>query len=339
MTADTDSGSGTGTARSVRHIVVLATPTAQSLEVAAPAEVFSTAVAKLQEAGREWSPSYRVTIAACSEALEIRSSTSGLRIMADCPWFAINEPVDTLIVAGGMTLWTGADQPALLEWVRTIAGRARRTASVCTGAFVLAEAGLLNGRRVTTHWYFSQQLKQDYPTLTVDPQPLYIRDGSVVTAAGVASGLDLSLALVEEDLGADIAFRVARALVLFVRRTGGESQFSTALAFQSSSRLPLRELPLWLIENLHLRHSSDTLAARVAMSPRNFARLFAKEFGSSPARFVEQLRIDTARRLLTESDSSLEHIAQRVGFGSVDTMNRAFRRHTQTLPSQLRGRV
>ncbi len=321
-----------------RHIVLLPTPTAQSLEVAGPVEIFSTAVMKLREAGRELSLPYRVTVAACSDALTIRSATSGLTITADCPWSAVRGDVDTVIVAGGMDVWTGADHPALLDWLRTISARARRTVSVCTGAFVLAEAGLLEGRRVTTHWYFSQKLQQDYPTLKVDPELLFIRDGNIVTSAGVASGLDLSLALVEEDLGADIALRVARALVLFVRRSGGESQFSTALAFQSASRLPMQELPIWILEHLHLNLNVETLAARVAMSPRHFSRIFANEFGTTAAQFVERLRVDTAKRLLAESDKSLDEIAERVGFGSVDTMNRSFRRQTGELPSQFRAR-
>src|SRR5262249_20781824 len=190
------------------------------------------AALKLREAGRDLSLRYRVTLAACSDDLRIRSATSGLTITAECPWSAVRGEVDTIIVAGGMDIWTGAEHPALLDWLRTTSTRARRTASVCTGAFVLAEAGLLDGRRVTTHWYFSQKLHQDYPALTVDPERLFVRDGNIVTSAGVTSGLDLSLSLVEEDLGADIALRVARALVLFVRRSGGESQFSTALAFQ-----------------------------------------------------------------------------------------------------------
>jgi transcriptional regulator GlxA family with amidase domain len=317
---------------------VLATPTAQSLEIAGPVEIFSTAAVKLREAGRELSLPYRVTVAACTDTLAIRSATSGLTIMADCPWSAVEGEVDTLLVAGGMSLWTGGDHPELLDWLRKTSGRARRTASVCTGAFVLAEAGLLDGKRVATHWYFSQKLQQDYPLLNVDPEPLFIRDGKIVTSAGVTAGLDLALALVEEDLGADIALRVARALVLFVRRSGGESQFSTALAFQSSSRIPLRELPIWILEHLQLSLNVETLAARVAMSPRHFSRIFANEFGVTPAEFVERLRVDTARRFLAESHRSLDEIAERVGFGSIDTMNRSFRRRTGELPSQVRKR-
>jgi transcriptional regulator GlxA family with amidase domain len=320
-----------------RRVVVLATPTAQSLEVAGPIEVFATAVMKLREAGRARSRPYDVTLASCTDALAIRSVMSGLTINADCPWSAVQGEVDTLVVSGGMEVWTGSDNPALLEWVRSTSQRARRTVSICTGAFVLAEAGLLDGRRVTTHWYFSQKLQEDYPALNVDPEPLFIRDGNVVTAAGVASALDLALWLVEEDLGTDIALRVARALVLFIRRSGGQSQFSTALAFQESSKLPIRELPIWILEHLHLGLGVETLAARVAMSPRNFSRTFVKEFKVPPAQFIARLRVETALRLLEESDKSLQEIASSCGFGSVDTMDRAFRRETGQLPSRFRG--
>jgi transcriptional regulator GlxA family with amidase domain len=319
-----------------RRVVVLATPTAQSLEVAGPIEVFATAVMKLREAGRARSRPYEVTLASCTDVLAIRSFTSGLTINADCSWSAVQGDVDTLIISGGMEVWTGADNPALLEWVRSTSQRARRTVSVCTGAFVLAEAGLLSGKRVTTHWYFSQKLQEDYPALNVDPEPLFIRDGNIVTAAGVASGLDLALWLVEEDLGTDIALRVARALVLFIRRSGGQSQFSTALAFQESSKLPIRELPIWILEHLHLDLGVETLAAKVAMSPRNFSRTFVKEFRVPPAQFIRRLRVETALRLLEESDRSLQEIAWSCGFGSVDTMDRAFRRETGELASRFR---
>ena len=203
-----------------RRVVILATPEAQSLEVAGPMEVFSTANFKLREAGRERSMPYAVELASTSNNLRIRSTMSGLQLVATKPW------------------------------LREQSKKVRRLGSVCTGAFVLAKAGLLDGRNVTTHWCFTQKLKEEYPKVNVDPEPIFVRDGKIVTAAGVTSGIDLCLSLVEEDLGLDIALRVARALVLFVRRSGGENQFSTALAFQSSSKIPLRELPIWIVENL-----------------------------------------------------------------------------------------
>jgi transcriptional regulator GlxA family with amidase domain len=244
-------------------------------------EVFGTANFKLREAGRERSTPYVVELAATSDNLCITSTMSGLQLVATKPWSRLSDDIDTILVVGGVNIWTGESNPQLLRWLREQSTKVRRLGSVCTGAFVLAQAGLLDGRRATTHWCFTQKLKEEYPKVNVDPEPIFVRDGKIVTAAGVTSGIDLCLALVEEDLGLDIALRVARALVLFVRRSGGETQFSTALAFQSSSKIPLRELPIWIVENLGKPLSVDQLASRLGMSVRNFSRTFVREFGSS----------------------------------------------------------
>jgi transcriptional regulator GlxA family with amidase domain len=238
---------------------------------------------------------------------------------------------------GGVEVWTGQSSPTLLQWLRQQSEKVRRIGSVCTGAFVLARAGLLDGHTATTHWCFTRKLKQDHPKVRVDPDPIFIRDGKIVTAAGVTSGIDLCLSLVEEDLGIDIALRVARALVLFVRRSGGQHQFSTALAFQRSSKIPLRELPIWIIENLNDRLGVDELASRLGMSVRNFSRTFLREFGSTPAKFVARVRVETARHLLEDSEKGLKEIAAECGFGSVDSMERAFQQETGKAPSAFRG--
>ena len=234
-----------------------------------------------------------------------------------------------------MALWTGSAEQGLLRWLREQAGSVRRLGSICTGAFVLAQAGLLDGRRATTHWYFSQQLQHDFPSVRVDPEPIFIRDGNLYTSAGVATGIDLTLAMVEEDLGSDIALRVARGLVLYLRRAAGQSQFSTALAFQKSSRIPLRELPIWILEHLSEDLSVEQLAQRAAMSVRNFSRAFTAEYGVSPARFVERLRVETAERLMQDSEKSVKEIAAECGFGSPDTLRRALKRGGKTIPPQL----
>ena len=317
-------------------IVVLATPSAQSLEVAGPMEVFGSANFRLREAGRERAIPYEVLLASTNKDLRITSTTSGLQLVAKAPWYHFSGNIDTLLVVGGLNIWTGESNPRLLQWLRQQSKKVRRLGSVCTGAFVLAEAGLLDGLRATTHWCFTGKLKEDYPKVIVDPDPIFIRDGKVVTAAGVAAGIDLCLSLVEEDLGLDIALRVARALVLFVRRSGGEHQFSTALAFQSTSKIPLRELPIWIIENLAEPLGVDELASRLGMSVRNFARTFAREFGSTPAKFVTKMRVETAKRLLADSEKPLEKIAAECGFGSVDTMQRAFRQETGRVPGAFR---
>ena len=318
-----------------RRIAFLATPNAQALEVAGPIEVFAMADRKLQEAGRARTPAYVIDILSTSADLAI-TSASGLCLNAQRSYREVTEPIDTLLVAGGLDLWSAKHDPLLLSWLRKQAKQARRIGSVCTGAFLLAEAGVLDGRRVTTHWYFCQQLQKQFPKLTVDPEPIFIREGNLSTSAGVTAGLDLAIAMVEEDLGVDIALRVARALVLFLRRSEGQSQFSTSLAFQATSRLPLREIPVFILENLAADLSVNVLAARVAMSPRNFSRIFGQEFGETPAGFVDRLRLDTARRLIEESDRTIDDIAEKCGFGSADTMRRTFQKRYGYTPASLR---
>lgn len=318
-----------------RHVVILATPTAQSLEVAGPVEVFSMVAYKLREAGRERLAGYSVEVVSATDDLTIRSS-SGLTILAHRSWREMDRDIDTLLVAGGMEVWSGAGNPDLLQWIRERATRARRFGSICTGAFVLAQAGLLSGKRVTTHWYFCQQLQKDYPDAVVDSEPIFIQDGALYTSAGVTSGIDLALSLVEEDFGLDIALRIARALVLFLRRPAGQNQFSTALAFQGSSRIPLRELPVYVLEHLRDPLTVEGLASRVSMSVRNFSRVFVEEFGVTPAVFVDKLRIQTARRLVEESSRSFEEIAAECGLGSIESLRRGFMREFGVTPSQLR---
>ncbi len=208
--------------------------------------------------------------------------------------------------------------------------------SICTGAFLLAEAGLLDGRRATTHWMFAKDFALRYPRVTVEPDRIYVRDSHVYTSAGVTAGMDLSLALVEEDLGSALALQVARALVLFLRRPGGQAQFSAVLSSQASEHKPLRELQVWMAENVRQDLSMENLASRVAMSPRNFARLFAREIGTTPAHFVEQLRVESARRELETTEKGLEQIAVVSGFKSAEVMRRAFLRCIGTSPSGYR---
>jgi len=318
-----------------RRVVIVATPSAQSLEVAGPVEVFSIVNEKLREAGRELIPGYAVEVVSATEDLTIRSS-SGLRMLADRSFRQVDYGIDTLLVAGGTKIWSGAGHEELLQWIRDRSAHARRYGSICTGAFVLAEAGLLKGKRVTTHWYFCQQLQKDYPDVIVDPQPIFIREDSLYTSAGVTTGVDMSVALVEEDCGLDIALRVARALVLFLRRPAGQSQFSAALQFQSTWRVPMRELPVYVLEHLQETLSIEQLAKQVSMSPRNFSRAFKQEFESTPAAFVEQLRAETAKRLVEDSTRGFAEIATECGIGSEDTLARLMSQYFGKTPSQLR---
>jgi transcriptional regulator GlxA family with amidase domain len=209
---------------------------------------------------------------------------------------------------------------------------------VCSGAFVLAEAGLLDGRRATTHWSVCDALARRYPAVTVDPDPIFVRDGNVITSAGVTAGMDLALALVEDDLGRDVALAVARRLVLFLRRPGSQSQFSAQLAGQIAERDPLRDAQRLIAERPDADLSVAALARHVGMSERNFARCFRDEVGLTPARYVEQARVETARRLLEETDDGVEAVARRAGFGTAETMRRTFLRVVRTSPNDYRQR-
>jgi len=238
-----------------------------------------------------------------------------VNITAQNDFRSVRGKFDTLLIAGGYGVAQIETITGFLPWLRKTSKSARRIGSVCAGAFALAAAGLLDGRRATTHWRYCQQMAALFPAVQIDPDPIFICDGNVYTSAGVTAGIDLSLALVEEDWGAELALLVARALVVFLRRPGSQSQFSASLSLQASDRTPLRELQVWILDNLSEPLSVGQMAERVGMSPRNFARVFAEQTGVTPARFVTQVRVETARRRLEESSQSVELIAEECGFG------------------------
>ncbi len=228
--------------------------------------------------------------------------------------------------------------PALLKWIARASRSARRTTSVCTGAFLLADAGLLDGRRATTHWAYAAELQRLHPEVEVDPAPIFVRDGRVWTSAGVTAGMDLALALVEEDLDRDVALTIARHLVLFLRRPGSQSQFSATLLAQQPAREPLREIQRLVLENVAGEHTVEAMAARAHLSPRHFARAFTAETGVTPARYVERVRLEVARRRLEETGEPIGAIAQGCGFGTDETMRRVFLRVLQVGPAEYRRR-
>jgi transcriptional regulator GlxA family with amidase domain len=244
--------------------------------------------------------------------------------------------VDTLIVVGGPVAPAASANPALARAVARTATRARRIVSLCTGAFILAAAGLLDGKRVTTHWRFGEDLAVRYPTVEVDTDPIYVRDGPVWTSAGITAGIDLLLALIEEDEGSAVAREIARLLVIFLRRSGSQAQFSAQLCNQLADRHPIRELQQYIAEHPEADLSLPALARRVNMSPRHFARLFRAETGTTPGRYVEQARIETARRRLEESELSVEAVAAACGFGSVGNFRRVFAKAMEVSPFDYR---
>ena len=314
---------------SERRVLVVCFPGVEVLDVAGPASVFSSASA-LTGGG-----AYRVELAALKAGPVV--SSSGITLLAERALARVRGPIDTLIVAGGLTPALEAAAP-LVPLLPAVASRARRTCSVCSGAFLLAQAGLLRNRRAATHWAGVSILAQGFPDTQVEPDAIYVRDGDVWTSAGVTAGIDLALALVEQDLGPQLALEVARWGVMYLRRPGGQSQFSTPLRAQSAQDADIASLLAWLGENLKADLSITALARRVHMSLRNFARVFLRETGSTPASYVEQLRLEAARRALELSSASVKQIASDTGFGNAETLHRAFQRCLAVTPLQYRAR-
>jgi transcriptional regulator GlxA family with amidase domain len=312
----------------VRRIAILAFDGAQTLDVTGPWEVFSLAS---RIAGGD---AYEVEIVARTKG-PVRTG-SGLALVPDRTTAALRGPLDTLLVAGGDGVLRAIEDEPLVRWVKRTSARARRTASVCTGAYLLAQAGLLDGRRAATHWAGAYDLAARYPSIDVDREAIYVRDGDIWTSAGVTAGMDLALALVEEDLGRDVALETARWLVMFVKRPGGQSQFSSHLRAQTAERAPLKELQEWMTANLEVDLSVAALAARACMSERNFARAFRDEVGMTPGAYVDALRVDHARLRLELTGQKLEAVAAQCGFGSVETMRRAFHRRLGVSPNDYR---
>jgi len=324
-----------GSSRDPRQVVILAYPGVQSLDVTGPLEVFAGARALIEAEGGP-GRGYEVGVVS-RDGAPLRTS-SGLTITPDAVLRDVSGNVDTLIVAGGRGCRQAADDEALVDWIADTAAEARRTASVCTGAFLLARAGLLDGRRATTHWSAAGALAQLYPAVHVDAEPIFLRDGPIWTSAGVTAGMDLALALVEEDLDRAAALVIARQLVLFLRRPGSQSQFSATLAAQQPEREPLREIQRHALEHPDGDLSVEAMAARAHMSPRHFARAFRGETGITPARYVELVRLEAARRRLEETGAPVAAIAAACGFGTAETMRRVFLRALAVGPAEYRRR-
>lgn len=246
--------------------------------------------------------------------------------------------IDTLVVVGGQGVDRARQDQALVSWIAAAAAGARRVASVCSGVFLLAAAGLLDGRRVTTHWAREEQLAREHPEVRVDCEPIFVRDGRVWTSAGVTAGMDLALALVEDDLGREVAHAVARRLVLFLRRPGGQSQFSVALWARQPATDPLRAAVTAIHADPGARHDIAGLAAHAGLSPRHLQRRFTAELGVPPATYVERVRVEAAQRALTEGDEPVEAVARRCGFATAETLRRAFHRRLGIAPSDYRAR-
>ncbi|MDA3644786.1 DJ-1/PfpI family protein [Saccharopolyspora indica] len=322
---------------SIAHRVVIAVfPDVDLLDVTGPAEVF--ALANRETAGRA---GYQVRLAG-PVAGEIRTS-AGVRVLADVAFADVGDDVDTLLVPGAVDMTDGGPvariDPGVVAWVRETSAHARRVASVCVGAHVLAAAGLLGGKTVTTHWSTAAQLAAEHPDVAVDPDPIFVRTdgGRLWTGAGISACLDLALALVAEDLGDQTALAVARQLVMYLKRQGGQSQFSVPLS-RPAGRRDIDELRVWIADHLDADLSARALAERMCLSERHFARVFKQETGTSPATYVEAARVELARRLLETTDCPLDQVAAAAGLGSAETLHRAFRRQLATTPAAYRRR-
>lgn len=303
----------------------------QALDVVGPADAFAQAG---QVRGAR--VAYRVTLLG-TEPGPI-TAASGIRMLPDRLIGEVREPFDTLLVAGSPDFEEGSRDPELLRWIAGIAPRTRRIGSICNGAFVLAAAGLLDGRRATTHWQFAKHLAEMYPKAHVEPDRIFVRDGNIYSSAGVTAGIDLVLALIEQDCGSAVSLAVARALVVFLRRPGGQSQFSVHLQARLTEHAHLGQVLDFVLDNLSADLSVAQIARRAGVSERSLTRLFHDELRTSPGRFVEVARVEAARGLLEAGHLTIQQIAYRCGFGSTDTMRRAFLRHLQTAPGDYRRR-
>jgi transcriptional regulator GlxA family with amidase domain len=307
-------------------VIMLVYPGVVAMDVYGPLEAFATANMIARR------PLYRLAIAGMTA--EPVETSLGIPIAPSIAVADIKEPIDTLLVSGGFGQAEASSDDRLLGWLRTGKLHARRCGSICTGAFILAAAGLLDGKRATTHWAMAPELSRRYPSVSVEADRIFVRDGSVYTSAGVTSGIDLAISMIEEDHGRMLALRVARSLVVHFKRPSGQSQFSNLLLAQFAANPPVRLAQEWALENLDADLGVKALAARAHMSERTFRRAFAEETGETPRDFVERIRFDAARNLFEEAQLSVQAVARRCGFASTDTLRRAFIRRLGVTPQQ-----
>ena len=312
-----------------RRIVVVAVPPVDELDLVGPLQVFNS-VNRL--AGRTL---YTLEVTTTANGLKIAGEGGIITFVARQHFSKVKGACDSVLLVCGLGTRTVRDA-ALSAWLKKTAGEVRRLGAVCVGSFLLAEAGLLNGRRATTHWKFGREFAARHPGVRVEHEPLWVKDGNIYTSAGVSASIDLALAWVEEDCGAALAHEAARELVLFLRRPGGQPQVSVSLASQASAIASIRELQIWIAEHLHSKLSVEDLAEHMSMSVRNFERVFTREVGTTPSQYLLQMRVEAARRQLERANGSLKHVAAAAGFGNVDVMRRAFVRLLGITPRRYR---
>lgn len=319
-----------------KHIVIIVPPMTSILDIAGPLDVFTKTIDYIRDYVAADQVSYTMHVVSVSQTKTVQTS-SGLPVVCEGDLSSVNYDVDTVLIAG-----KGAPEPdsvelqPLVNWLRLNAGKIRRICSICAGAYMLAEAGLLEGRRATTHWRNCDAMAKRYPQVVIEKDPIYVQDGNIYTSAGISTGMDLSLALVEEDFGRDVAVNIARILVLYLKRPGNQSQFSNILMHQKVDYEPIRLIQEWVLDHLEEDLTVEILAEKSMMSPRNFARVFLKETGITPAKYIEKVRLETARRRLEESHLTIDEISGECGIGNADGLRRLFLRHMKTTPSDYR---
>ena len=312
-----------------RRIVVVLVPPVDELDLVGPLQVFNS-VNRL--ASRNI---YQVEVATNTDCLTVQGEGGVLAFVAKQHFNKVEGACDSVLLVCGLSSRSARD-PALSAWLKKKAAEVRRMGAVCVGAFLLAEAGLLDGRTATTHWRFGREMASRFPRVRVQHAPLWVKDGNIYTSAGISAGIDLALAWVEEDCGAGLAHEAARELVLFLRRPAGQPQLSVSLASQASEMMSIRELQIWIAEHLQSRLSVDDLANRMSMSVRNFERVFTREVGTTPSQYVLQMRVEAARRELERTQKGLKQVASATGFGNVDMMRRGFVRLLGLTPRRYR---
>jgi transcriptional regulator GlxA family with amidase domain len=316
-------------------VVIVVFPDCLALDVVGASDVFSCANKIINLNSKNALKGYEIIIASATEELEIVTE-SGLVINCKTSVYNIKEKIDTLIIGGFSSHANWGAYPAFVTWLKNKKVSIRRICSVCVGAFVLAEAGFLTDKKATTHWYFLEKLKYSYDNILVENNPIFVKDGNIYTSAGASTGIDLTLALVEEDLGRKISLQIAQSLVLYLKRPGNQSQFSIFLKHQLSDKKGIRDVQEWIMGNLKENLDVQTLSDKAMMSPRNFARVFVTETGLTPGKYIERLRVEASKKYLEETEFSFDFIAKECGLGSVETMRRIFLRTLNVSPFEYR---
>lgn len=323
-----------------RHIAMLVYPNFLMIDAIAPIEVFNFANVALQLMGKISLSESVYTLSIVAEKCGQIKSSSGICVVADKSYEDLNEGLDTLMVAGATHpayLEAAINDTKMRDWLIQMMPKVRRMVSICTGALILAGSGLLDGRKATTHWHYCEEMANKNRNIRVEPDKIFVRDGNTYTSGGVTAGIDLALSLVEEDWGWEVASRVARNMLIFMRRPGGQSQFSSYIFNEAKTRKDFRGLQTWIVSNPQKDLSVEQLAERMAMSPRNFSRLFCQEIGLTPAKFVERVRLEAAKNMMLQTDLPMESVAVNCGFGNAEQMRRTFQRLLKTTPQEHRS--